>query len=347
MFTLRLFKIKMHTRRVLIFKRSLPVFAFLLACLMLLWPILLAEQKEQFSLAVQGSSGMKGARVDMEKVRFFSQDKKKQPFEVTASRVLETDPQKQQITLYKPVARYQMEKALMTAKSPYGLADQKNETLFFEEETTATTDTGYQVVSSKILCDNKTGVISGPAPITVTGPSGQLKAVGFKLYNKGDNIDFYGHTDTTLTSSDGPIHVTSKNGLLIDQSTQTITALQSVKATQSDKIITADQMILTYWTKDQNPDSRVKEIIAAGHVVARSPDNKVTGGHGVYNPKTGIIVMHDNVTFYQGGSHITGDKATINLTTGESDLVPKKTTSGKPERVRGRLIPTELKGNKK
>ena len=347
MFTLRLFKIKMHTRRVLIFKRSLPVFAFLLASLMLVWPVLFAEQKEQFSLPVKDSTGKSGARIDMEKVRFISQDKKKQPLTVTAPRIVETDSKKQLVTLYKPVAEYQMEKALITAQSPYGLADQKNETLFFEDETVATTDTGYRVVSSKITCDNKAGIISGPDPITVTGPSGELKAVGFKLYNKGDNIDFHGHTDTTVQSSDGPVHITSENGLLINQPAQTITALQAVKTVQNDKTITADQMILTYWTKEQNPNSRIKEIIATGHVTAWSPDHKVTGGHGVYDPKTGIITMRDHVTFYQGGSHITGDKATINLTTGESDLVPKKTQNGKPDRVRGRLIPTELKGNKK
>ena len=345
MFTLRLFKIKMHTRRVLIFKRSLPVFAFLLASLMLIWPAFFAAQKEQFSLAVK--SDMDNARIDMEQVRLVAQDKKKQPLTVTAPRVLETDSQKQQITLYKPVAEYKTEKALITAKAPYGVADQKNETMFFEEETTATTDTGYQVVSSKITCDNKAGTISGPDPITITGPSGKLKAAGFKLYNKGDNIDFYGHTDTTLKSPEGTVHVTSENGLFINQSLQTITAIRSVKTVQADKTITADQMVLTYLTKEQDPKSRVKEIVATGHVTAWSGNHKATGDYGTYDPKTGIITMRGNVTFSQGNSHITGDKATINLTTGESDLVPQKAADGKPERVRGRLIPTELKGKKK
>jgi hypothetical protein len=60
MFTPRLFKIKRYSRRVLVFKRSLPVFAFLLASLMLVWPVLIAEQKEQFSVAVKTDKKNKG-----------------------------------------------------------------------------------------------------------------------------------------------------------------------------------------------------------------------------------------------------------------------------------------------
>ena len=78
MFTPRLFKIKRHSRRVLVFKRPLPVFAFILASLMLVWPILIAEQKEQFSVAVKTDKKNTSAKVDMEQVRFYAQDKKKQ-----------------------------------------------------------------------------------------------------------------------------------------------------------------------------------------------------------------------------------------------------------------------------
>ena len=112
MFTPRLFKIKKHSRRVLIFKRSLPVFAFILASLMLVWPILFAEQKEQFSVAVKTDRKNTSAKVDMEQVRFYAQDKKKQPLTVTAPKVLETDSDNQIITLYKPVATYEMENGI-------------------------------------------------------------------------------------------------------------------------------------------------------------------------------------------------------------------------------------------
>lgn len=347
MFTPRLFKIKMHTRRVLIFKRGLPVFSFLLASLMLVWPMLWAEEKEQFSLAVPSGKEMVGAKINMEQVRFFAQDKKKQPLTVVAPRVLETDTEKQMITLYKPVATYKMESGeTIQAETPYGLMDQNNQTMILEDQVVATTDTGYKAVTRNVLCDNKEGVVLGKAPITVTGPDGKIKAEGFRLYNKGSNIDFLKKTDSTVNSKEGKIRIESTDGLNIDRVGQKIIANKNVRVTQNGQVITADKMILDYLTKAQSTNTRIRQIEAIGHVVATSGTHKVVGGHGVYDPKTGDIVVTENVTLYQGESHISGEKATLNLNTGVSRLIPKK-GAGKEARVRGTLIPTELKGQKK
>jgi len=348
MFTPRLFKIKMHTRRVLIFKRSLPVFSFLLASLMLVWPLMWAEQKEQFSTIVSSGKEMTGAKINMEKVRFFAQDKKKQPLTVVAPRVLETDPQKQIITLYKPIATYKMESGEeIKGETPYGLINQNDQMMIFEDQVVATTDTGYRAVSKNVICDNKEGVVTGKSPVTVTGPDGQIKAQGFRLYNKGENIDFTGKTNSILNNKDGKVHIDSADGLNIDRAKQTVVAIKDVRVTQKGQVITADKMILDYLTKQQNSDSRIKQIEALGHVVATTGTYKVTGGKGVYNPKSGEIVVTENVVLYQGNSHMAGEKATLNMITGESHLVPKKGADQKEGRVKGTLIPTELKGLKK
>lgn len=348
MFTPRLFKIKMHTRRVLIFKRSLPVFSFLLASLMLLWPIIWAEQKEQFSLTLPSTEKITSAKVNMEQVRFYAQDKKKQPLTVVSPRVLETDAKKQIITLYKPIATYKMDSGTeVKAETPYGLVDQNNQTMTLEDQVVATTDTGYKAVTKNVLCDNRIGVITGKSPVTVTGPEGQIKAQGFRLYNKGDNIDFTGKTDSTIKNKNDKIRVESADGLNIDRLQQTITAIKDVRVTQPDQVITADKMILNYLTRAQNPDSRIQKIEAEGHIIATSGEYKVTGEKGIYNPQTGEIVVTENVVLYQGNSHMAGEKATLNMNTGESHLIPKQDTSQKSGRIRGTLIPTELKGSKK
>ena len=343
MFTPRLFKIKMHTRRVLIFKRGLPVFSFLLASLMLMW----AEQKEQFSMAVPSGKEMTGAKINMEQVRFFAQDKKKQPLTVVAPRVLETNSEKQIITLYKPVATYKMESGEeIKAETPYGLVDQNNQTMTFEDQVSAVTDTGYKALTKNVVCDNKEGVVLGKSPITVTGPDGKIKAEGFRLSHKGDQVDFLGKTDSTLNTKEGKIRIESAEGLNIDRLQQTVTANKNVRVTQNGQQITADQMILNYFTKKQNPTTRIKQIEAIGHVVATSGSHKVVGGRGVYDPQTGDIVVTENVTLYQGNSHLSGEKATLNLNTGVSRLIPKKGAGKETGRVRGTLIPTELKGQK-
>ena len=348
MLTPRSFKLKRHSRRVLLCKRGLPVFAFLLASLMLLWPTVFAEQKEQFSIAVKTDKKQVGANVDMEQVRFYSKNKKNQPLTVTAPKVIETDPQKQIITLYRPIAVYEMSPdTTLTAKTSYGLAYQAEDYLLFEDEVLTTTNTGYKAVSHRVICDNKGGVIYSKEPVTVTGPTGKLKAKGFKIYNHGDNIDFLNQTDTTIFSDQGHIRIRSDNGLALVQPQQEITALKNVVVTQGDKKLTADKVILTYYTKGQNSDHSIRKIEAFGHVVAQNETHKVTGEHGVYDPEKGVVVMTENVVLYQGNSHMDGETATVNLNTGESTLVPKGQSTGQPSRIRGQLNPTDFKGEQK
>lgn len=347
MFTPRSFKLKRHSRRVLLCKRGLPVFAFLLASLMLVWPTFFAEQKEQFSLAAK-SGRKQTAGVDIETVRFYTQDKKKQPLTVTAPRVLETDSEKQIITLYKPEAVYKMSSGTeLTSKTSYGLAYQTEEYMSFEDEVTTTTDTGYKALSTQVICDNKRGEIRSSAPVTVTGPTGKLKAQGFKIYNKGDYIDFLKQTDTTVFSEKGNIRIQSSDGLFVVQPQQTITAIGDVVITNEDKVVNADRVVLVYNTKEQDPNNRIRSVEAFGHVVAQSPTNKVMGEHAVYDPGKGVIIMTEDVVLYQGDSHLEGERATVNLNTGESTLVPKNNAANVPGRVRGRLNPQDLKGENK
>ncbi|MBO7258399.1 MAG: hypothetical protein J6V11_05635, partial [Alphaproteobacteria bacterium] len=74
-----------------------------------------------------------------------------------------------------------------------------------------------------------------------------------------------------------------------------------------------------------------------------TPEHKITGNKGVYNPQTGEIVMSENVILYQGKNHIAGETATLNLNTGISKITPKKQDQSN-SRVKGTLIPSELKG---
>ena len=106
MFTLRLLKIKIHSRRVFMFKRCLPIFAFLLASTMLVWPAFV-EEKEKFSVAVPSLNVKQGGGVDMEDVQFFSKDKRNNPLNVVAETVQEIDSAKKILKLNNPKATYQ------------------------------------------------------------------------------------------------------------------------------------------------------------------------------------------------------------------------------------------------
>ena len=105
------------------------------------------------------------------------------------------------------------------------------------------------------------------------------------------------------------------------------------------------KIILYYYTKKQNPDNRIRQIEAFGHVVATDVGGQnITGDYGIYDPKTAQIKMDGNVVLHQGSSHIDGEGATMDLNTGKSILIPKGTAQGKPERIKGQLIPKDFKG---
>lgn len=343
MFTRRLLKIKIHSRRVQIFKRSLPIFAFLIAAVMLVWPAL-TEQKDKFTLPSKPSTAIKGAKIDMQAVRFFSKDDKNQPMTITASSVQETDPAKQIITLLDPKALYKMASGVvLNAVTTYGLAFQKDEYLYFDEEVTATTDTGWKAVSTKVVCDYKADTMESRTPIKITGPDGRLDASGgFILYNKGNNIDFKDQTHTIITSQKEPIDVYTKNGLKINQIDATITAIDDVKVLQNNQTITADKMVLYYKKQTQAGEDKIDRIEAFGNVVATNNEQTITGVKGNYDPTTGIITMKENVVLRQGQNSAKGDVVTLNLKTGVNSLTSEKKLDGTGGRVKGTLIPSGL-----
>lgn len=280
MFTLRLLKIKIHSRRVFIFKRCLPIFAFLLASMMIVWPAFV-EQKEKFSVAVPSVQGKSGSNVDMEEVRFFSKDKKKNPLTVLASTVQETDPDRKIITLESPKATYEMSDGLiLNSISPYGLAFQEEKYLYFEEKVNTKTNTGYQALSSKVICDYNAGTIASEQRVNIKGPAGMLVADAFFVSDKGTHIHFKGNTKTLLfgiekekesidslqfnklekylKENKNNTYITSENGLFVDQEKKTITALKNVHVDQDLNKLQSQKLILTYQKSPDNKNEIVK-----------------------------------------------------------------------------------------
>ncbi|MDR2902534.1 MAG: LPS export ABC transporter periplasmic protein LptC, partial [Lactobacillales bacterium] len=193
MFTLRLFKIKLHSRRVQVLKRVLPIFAFLFAGVLLVWPTLI-EQKDKFSLATKNTDAV-NSKINMQGVRFFSLDGKNQPLVVVADSVQETDPNSQIITLEEPKATLKMNNGeVLNSETAYGFAFQKDEYLYFEDEVYSTTDSGWEAYSYRVVVDYKNNIMESDTPVRIIGPAGKLNADGFLLFNNADNINFKGNT---------------------------------------------------------------------------------------------------------------------------------------------------------
>ncbi len=280
MFTLRLLKIKIHSRRVFIFKRCLPIFAFLLASMMLVWPAFV-EHKDKFSVAVPSVKNIQGSDVDMENVRFFSKDKRNNPMNIVAVSVQEIDPEKKILKLNDPKATYKTaDNILLTSVSSYGLAFQNEKYLYFEDQILSTTDTGYESISDKVTYDYDKNTISSDSPIFIKGVGGMLRAEGFFITDKGENLHFKGKTKTLLFETEKKIPevkeltfdkqdkyfkenknsviVTSSDGLVINQMLKTITAKKNAHIYQEKEHVKAEKIILTYKKDVYNKNQMVK-----------------------------------------------------------------------------------------
>ncbi|MBQ3695894.1 MAG: hypothetical protein II938_02870 [Alphaproteobacteria bacterium] len=337
MFTKRSLFLKKHARRVLIFKHALPVFAFLLTGLIIVWPLLTPE-KERFDLPIQ-KSDIKTPSVDMENVRFHAQDDKNRTVTVTAESVKEIQPEGQVARLEKPIGVYTLADGdILTNKTTYGLAYQTDKYFLFNQPITTTSKSGY-IAHSQHVKATYDGVLDSDYPVDIKGPAGTLNAHGMHLEDKGNLIDFKGKTNSKINLKQGKMTVRTADGLYINRVHKTVTGKKNVYIKHEENTLTADKVIL-YYTEDKN--NRIQRIDAMGHVVLDNGKNKITGDQGTYNPLTEVMEMTGNVRLYQGKSFVVGEKATLNMKTGESHLLTKEQKG----RIKGTLDPTDLKDRK-
>ena len=329
-------QLQKHTRRVLITKRTLPVFAFLLVAFMIIWPTL-HKQKESLGISVNTSSG-KGAKMDMENVRFFGLNDKNLPMTLTTPKGTETDPSHHVIRLEKPVATYQMNtKEKLVGKTPYALVYQDSERVLFEKDVVVKTTSGYTVNTKKVLCDYTQGTTDTDEHVSIVGPAGTIDSEGLLMADKGNSILFKKQVKAVIYQEKEKINISSPNGAQIDQTERTVTTLGKTTVLHQGNTLKANKMV-AFYTNDKN--KQIEKIVASGDVSIENGSQKMTGNEGTYYPETKIMFMLGNVALSQGKNVLKGDKATLNLITGENDLTAK-------ERVKGQLIPSQFERNKK
>ena len=330
-------QLQKHTRRVLITKRTLPVFAFLLAALIIVWP-LFKEQKDSFSLGISSSNSAKGVKMDMKNIRFFGLNTKKLPMTLTTPKVDEIDASTHQLRMETPIATYQMaNNDVLTAKTPYALIFQENETVLFEDKVNVISTSGYKANISKILCDYNQGTADSDESVSIIGPAGKINAKGLRMADKGNLILFKKDVKATIYQNKEQVKVNSPKGAQIDQTQKSLSTMGASTVYHQGNVLQADKIVAHY---TNNKNNQVEKVVASGNVSIDNGKQKLTGDKGTYIPATKKILMEGNVVLRQGNNILKGDKATLDLLSGESDLK----AAG---RIKGQLIPNDLKGDKK
>jgi lipopolysaccharide export system protein LptA len=86
---------------------------------------------------------------------------------------------------------------------------------------------------------------------------------------------------------------------------------------------------------------RIRRLEARGDVIVTQKDQTATGDLGIFDMASNTVTLNGNVIVKQGGSVLTGEKLTVNLTSGISHVEGGKGGGG---RVQGLFLPSSAPG---
>lgn len=333
-------KLKVHSKRVKVIKKVLPIFAFSMLVMVCVFP-LINENKEAVILAFRPLD-MKGAEVTMSNIRFLASDDKEQPIYVSTESVKELDKSKKIYKLINPSMAYRFEQqGSLKGKTTYALAYQNQEAVFFDEPLVLTSEDGAVAKVEKVMCKYHTGTAASNKRVVVNSSSGNLDSEGFFIYNRGKNIDLKNKTQLEIFDEKGNIYISSSEGAFIDTVLRKIVFNKNVVVKQHDKRLFSDVMHVFYKKNPQTGKNELDKIEAFGNVHLVSQESDIIGNQGIYNHETKIASIFDNVVLKRGGSHIKTEKVDMNLETGKVKLYTYENNS-KNKRIKGQLNPKDL-----
>lgn len=341
--------IKRHHRFVKQMKFILTAVAALLGATLLLWPQI-AKQRDFIDNVLKSSvaSFSKDVTVDMTKVQFFSEDRKGQPFVVTSSKVLETDPAENKVKLDEPIAKMTLNSGVqMTTTSPYAFFFQNKEVLYFEKEVLLTSDNGYRASLSRVAINNKEKSANSPDKVSVKGPKGSLVAQGFNLFDNGDKIDFLGRSMIVVKddAKNRTFVITGDDGISVRQTERTVTARKNASLTQEKNKLFADEIVALIKTFESG-QYELENLTAVGQVKIQTPTETITGEHAFYDTAKEEAIVKGHVVVTRREGAMEGDRVTVDMKTGASRMTADPNADGEKGRVRGFLLPAELKNGK-
>lgn len=155
-------------------------------------------------------------------------------------------------------------------------------------------------------------------------------------------------SDKAVYDIDGGVLVMTGGNIRLDTAEDTITARDSLEyhenqqiavargdalAIRGDRRVRAD--VLTAHFGEGNQQAAMDRIDALGNVLVSTPTDIVRAEKGDYDPVRGIATVTGNVRITRGDTQLNGERAEVNLETGESRLL----SSPSGERVRGLFLP--------
>ncbi|MEK9966542.1 MAG: LptA/OstA family protein [Alphaproteobacteria bacterium] len=165
--------------------------------------------------------------------------------------------------------------------------------------------------------------------------------------------DEVARSDKAVYDIDNGVLVMTGDQIQLDTAQDTIVARDSMEyyetrqlavargdalAIRGDRRVRAD--VLTAHFGEGGQQAEMERIEALGNVLVSTPTDIVRAEKGEYDPARGIATVTGNVKITRGDTQLNGERAEVNLETGESRLL----SSPSGERVRGLFLPRAKTG---
>jgi lipopolysaccharide export system protein LptC len=187
-----------YSRRVVLLKRVLPVIGLALLLLITLWPRF-APLWERMRLGFPAIDLRDARELRMLNPRYLGTDRLDRPFVITAASGRQIPNRQDLMSLETPRADMKTHGgADVVVTSATGIYQSQGQLMDLFGEVTLLHQNGTRFVTDAARLDIAHNAAQGDDPIEGHGPSGDVKAQGFRIFDKGDTILFTGRSDMQL-----------------------------------------------------------------------------------------------------------------------------------------------------
>ena len=195
---------KLHTGLIRALKILLPVVALSVVLLVLAWPRIedaMAPAQRQLVQSKQNNG-----RNELMNPVFNSVDNHDEPYQVTATRAVQSINNTDVILLDKPTANIILNSGhVIDGNAVHGTYTQSEGKLLLEGDVTLHEEEGYVAKTSKAVVNAKTHQSSSDQPVRVTGPSGTIDATGMQVNSDSQVLIFTGPAKMMLNQDGGKL----------------------------------------------------------------------------------------------------------------------------------------------
>jgi lipopolysaccharide export system protein LptC len=139
------------------------------------------------------------ALIHMTNARFFGRDSSGRPYVIGAAEASRDDTDLKLVTLRLPTLTLDAESDQATKISAdQGLYREDDRMVRLNGHVALQTADGDVFRTDRVIADTVKGVVTGPTPVSGAGPTGEITAQGFDVYDRGARVVFRGEVHSRM-----------------------------------------------------------------------------------------------------------------------------------------------------